>query len=186
MLHGARADRYAASLNRSRVSTPHFPHPDRESGGRSTADSPVMPRAPTPARTPVSSYDDDSPPSTITFSFATATENGLEMDPLPEGANRRLRRIPCSYPECSRRFTTDYTRRVHERTHKVEPRMPVVCTMGCSETFSRQHDRLRHEVAKHGKVRPIYGPPWRRLTRMTRCANTIARSASASSRRSAN
>ncbi|TFY70737.1 hypothetical protein EVG20_g2282 [Dentipellis fragilis] len=28
---------------------------------------------------------------------------------------------------------------------------PLLCTMGCSESFSRRHDRFRHEVSKHGR-----------------------------------
>ncbi|KAL0578390.1 hypothetical protein V5O48_003611 [Marasmius crinis-equi] len=33
-----------------------------------------------------------------------------------------------------------------QRTKRTFP-----CTMGCTEQFSRQHDRFRHEVLKHGK-----------------------------------
>ena len=31
------------------------------------------------------------------------------------------------------------------------PKKRYSCTMGCSQAFSRQHDRLRHEVLKHDK-----------------------------------
>ncbi|KZP25699.1 hypothetical protein FIBSPDRAFT_855617 [Athelia psychrophila] len=62
------------------------------------------------------------------------------------------RRVPCMYPECDRRFVSDYTLRVHMEAHKAKPRVRYPCTAGCSESFSRQHDRLRHEVGQHGKI----------------------------------
>ena len=37
------------------------------------------------------------------------------------------------------------------RTHETKTRQYFRCTMGCSEVFSRQHDRMRHEVTKHGR-----------------------------------
>ncbi|KIK55709.1 hypothetical protein GYMLUDRAFT_248518 [Collybiopsis luxurians FD-317 M1] len=62
------------------------------------------------------------------------------------------RRFPCLIAGCSRRFTSQYTLKVHMEAHKPKPKVYFPCTQGCSERFSRQHDRLRHEVAKHGKV----------------------------------
>lgn len=62
------------------------------------------------------------------------------------------RRFPCLLPDCGRRFTSQYTLKVHMEAHKPKPRVSFPCTLGCSERFSRQHDRLRHEVAKHNKV----------------------------------
>ncbi|KAG6820303.1 hypothetical protein H0H93_002567 [Arthromyces matolae] len=62
------------------------------------------------------------------------------------------RRFPCLVVGCGRRFTSQYTLKVHVEAHKPKPRVSFECTFGCSERFSRQHDRLRHEVAKHGKV----------------------------------
>ncbi|KAG5719132.1 hypothetical protein E4T56_gene11870 [Termitomyces sp. T112] len=62
------------------------------------------------------------------------------------------RRFPCLMIGCGRRFTSQYTLKVHMEAHKPKPRVSFECTLGCSERFSRQHDRLRHEVAKHGKV----------------------------------
>lgn len=66
--------------------------------------------------------------------------------------NNPRRRYPCLILGCSRRFTSQYTLKVHMEAHKPKPRVSFPCTLGCSEKFSRQHDRLRHEVAKHGKV----------------------------------
>jgi len=62
------------------------------------------------------------------------------------------RRFPCLIIGCERRFTSQYTLKVHMEAHKPKPRSSFPCTLGCSEKFSRQHDRLRHEVAKHGKI----------------------------------
>lgn len=62
------------------------------------------------------------------------------------------RRYPCQISGCARRFTSQYTLKVHMEAHRPKPRVSFPCTLGCSEDFSRQHDRLRHEVAKHGKV----------------------------------
>ena len=62
------------------------------------------------------------------------------------------RRFPCLILGCARRFTSQYTLKVHMEAHKPKPRVSFPCTHGCSERFSRQHDRLRHEVAKHGRI----------------------------------
>ncbi|KAF9466698.1 hypothetical protein BDZ94DRAFT_130337 [Collybia nuda] len=62
------------------------------------------------------------------------------------------RRYPCLILGCARRFTSQYTLKVHMEAHRPKPRVSFPCTLGCSEKFSRQHDRLRHEVAKHGKI----------------------------------
>jgi len=67
-------------------------------------------------------------------------------------ASDHRRRFPCLLPGCDRRFTSQYTLKVHMEAHKPKPKVTFPCTHGCSERFSRQHDRLRHEVAKHGKV----------------------------------
>lgn len=69
-----------------------------------------------------------------------------------EGEKVDRRRFPCMVIGCERKFTSQYTLKVHMEAHKPKPRVSFPCTEGCSERFSRQHDRLRHEVAKHGKV----------------------------------
>ncbi|KAF8918430.1 hypothetical protein CPB85DRAFT_1282065 [Mucidula mucida] len=68
------------------------------------------------------------------------------------GDDSSRRRHPCLIPGCLRRFTSQYTLKVHMQAHKPKPRVSFLCTLGCGERFSRQHDRLRHEVAKHNKV----------------------------------
>ena len=85
----------------------------------------------------------------------------MKMSPSREASPARAeavdpqaqrRRFPCVIIGCERRFTSQYTLKVHMEAHKPKPRSSFPCTLGCSERFSRQHDRLRHEVAKHGKV----------------------------------
>ena len=71
--------------------------------------------------------------------------------PLRTESDHR-RRFPCLIIGCERRFTSQYTLKVHMEAHKPKPRSSFPCTLGCAEKFSRQHDRLRHEVAKHGKI----------------------------------
>ncbi|TFK25852.1 hypothetical protein FA15DRAFT_324047 [Coprinopsis marcescibilis] len=82
----------------------------------------------------------------------------ISRDPSPlsalrDGAEKAdRRRFPCLVLGCNRRFTSQYTLKVHVEAHRPKPRVSFPCTEGCNERFSRQHDRLRHEVAKHGKV----------------------------------
>ncbi|KAF8634055.1 hypothetical protein AX17_004319 [Amanita inopinata Kibby_2008] len=62
------------------------------------------------------------------------------------------RPYPCLAPDCDRWFKRDYTRRVHMLTHRhSKERKPFACSVAsCPERFSRKHDRLRHEVGRHG------------------------------------
>ncbi|KAH6904856.1 hypothetical protein BKA70DRAFT_1373276 [Coprinopsis sp. MPI-PUGE-AT-0042] len=82
-----------------------------------------------------------------------ASSISRDVSPL-RGENEKpdRRRFPCHIIGCERKFTSQYTLKVHMEAHKPKPRVSFPCTEGCSERFSRQHDRLRHEVAKHGKV----------------------------------
>jgi hypothetical protein len=115
----------------------------------------------------VTSPDSLSPPSSHLMERRRASYGGHPASPYsrPSPELRRSRepsptlsdpdskrRFPCLVAGCVRRFTSQYTLKVHMEAHKPKPRVAFPCTMGCSETFSRQHDRLRHEVAKHGKV----------------------------------
>ncbi|KAF9554240.1 hypothetical protein CPC08DRAFT_713079 [Agrocybe pediades] len=83
----------------------------------------------------------------ISSSSRSGSPSKPEVDP-----QQQRRRFPCVIIGCERRFTSQYTLKVHMEAHKPKPRSSFPCTLGCSERFSRQHDRLRHEVAKHGKV----------------------------------
>lgn len=112
-----------------------------------------------PARTALS-YDPSPPPMTHAFEVSmfhspsprdTASRHSSPTTSETSQSNDR-RRFPCLTPGCSRRFTSQYTLRVHMEAHKPKSRVTFPCTLGCKERFSRQHDRLRHEVAKHGKI----------------------------------
>lgn len=94
--------------------------------------------------------------------FSTSSRSGVsdkkrpskprDDSPARNSENDARRRFPCLIIGCERRFTSQYTLKVHMEAHKPKPRTSFPCTLGCNERFSRQHDRLRHEVAKHGKV----------------------------------
>ena len=71
--------------------------------------------------------------------------------PQSSSVQRRWRRVACLHPGCDRQFVSAHTRRIHMRTHEPKARQYFPCTMGCTEAFSRQHDRMRHEVTKHGR-----------------------------------
>ncbi|KAJ3877654.1 hypothetical protein F5051DRAFT_407803 [Lentinula edodes] len=107
------------------------------SGGDSASSSPTLDSwAPIRSSRPSSSIRTPSPPS----------------DSSSSSHSDHRRRFPCLLAGCSRRFTSQYTLKVHMEAHKPKPKVSFLCTLGCSERFSRQHDRLRHEVAKHGKI----------------------------------
>ena len=96
----------------------------------------------------------------------SAMDGGPEGDcpltraPTPRSdgpAKRRNRRYRCLNANCDRRFISEYTRKVHmDGVHNPKPRKMLACSMGCGELFGRRHDRLRHEVAQHGKVSPQF------------------------------
>jgi hypothetical protein len=94
--------------------------------------------------------DSYMPPSASSDSAATSDSENAPAGPSRRACKRR--RFSCSYEGCTRRFTSHYTLKLHQDAHKPKERQWYTCTAGCSEHFSRQHDRLRHEVAKHGKV----------------------------------
>lgn len=92
-------------------------------------------------------------PQSSTSPSNASTSASRDPSPL-RGENEKpdRRRFPCHILGCERKFTSQYTLKVHMEAHKPKPRVSYPCQEGCSERFSRQHDRLRHEVAKHGKV----------------------------------
>lgn len=69
----------------------------------------------------------------------------------PNTVGNKWHHFCCSDSGCDREFTSLYALRLHVESHKSEKRAPFQCTMGCSRMFSRRHDRLRHEVTRHGK-----------------------------------
>ncbi|KAJ7723001.1 hypothetical protein DFH07DRAFT_283574 [Mycena maculata] len=63
------------------------------------------------------------------------------------------RDLHCPEPSCPRKFTSRYTLSKHAQKHVAKPPPCFPCSMGCGLEFSRRHDRLRHEVSQHGRVR---------------------------------
>lgn len=104
----------------------------------------VTPSSPCPAQSPISAVEDSELQPTHPREPPPDQSDNDQVDPR--------RPYPCLDSSCTRRFTGQYTLRVHMATHKPKPRSAFLCTLGCLEKFSRQHDRLRHEVAKHGKI----------------------------------
>jgi hypothetical protein len=102
---------------------------------------------------PASSTSTLSPMSASFDSFDSSLDPDRDSSPSDSGKDTSPhRRFRCTKPGCDRRFTSQYTLKVHTEAHKVKPRVSLPCTLGCSERFSRRHDRLRHEVTQHGKV----------------------------------
>ncbi|KAJ7607530.1 hypothetical protein FB45DRAFT_1067823 [Roridomyces roridus] len=91
-----------------------------------------------------------TPPRSETDSI-TNDDSILRVTPGGNHRPGRRAQYPCEHPGCDRVLTSPYTRQVHMRTHRPKVRKAFVCTLGCGEAFTRQHDRQRHEVALHGK-----------------------------------
>ncbi|KAJ6576177.1 hypothetical protein DFH09DRAFT_1150573 [Mycena vulgaris] len=90
-------------------------------------------------------FRDGSPVATP----STPSELSSVDSPSPSGSGTGLKSPD---PSCTGRFT-----RKHEPSKDCRPRDPksyksFPCTMGCMMSFSRKHDRLRHEVTQHGRV----------------------------------
>ncbi|KAJ6526517.1 hypothetical protein DFH09DRAFT_1187711, partial [Mycena vulgaris] len=94
---------------------------------------------------PATAFTDGSPVTTP----STSSEIFSVDSPSPSGSGTGLKSPNRS---CTGRFTRKYEpskdgRPRYPKSHKSFP-----CTMGCMMSFSRKHDRLRHEVTQHGRV----------------------------------
>ncbi|KAJ6518475.1 hypothetical protein DFH09DRAFT_1098427 [Mycena vulgaris] len=81
--------------------------------------------------------------------LSTSSEPSCADSPSPSGSWASLQSPGVS---CTRHYN-----RTHEPSKDVKPRQHkspkcFPCTMGCTMSFSRKHDRLRHEVTQHGRV----------------------------------
>jgi hypothetical protein len=117
----------------------------------------VMPPADSPYAFAATLSPGTPPPPSISHLSMSTHRRTQSLDSSPSNSDsgsqyHQKRRFPCEMPGCARRFTSQYTLKVHMQAHRPKPKVSFPCTEGCSERFSRQHDRLRHEVAKHGKV----------------------------------
>ncbi|TIC26254.1 hypothetical protein E3Q11_03161 [Wallemia mellicola] len=57
----------------------------------------------------------------------------------------------CPVSGCGRQMKKEYTFRLHMNSHNCKPTPSYPCSYNCGVNFSRTHDRLRHEVNRHGK-----------------------------------
>jgi hypothetical protein len=121
----------------------------------------VFTNSPVPSTSSLCIDDGPSNPHTLSLPtspplFVDSNHSNLRADGAPSekasSDHSRPRRVRCLETGCNRCFTNEYTLKLHMRSHKAKPRVRLPCTSGCSECFSRSHDRLRHEVTQHGKV----------------------------------
>ncbi|KAJ6485249.1 hypothetical protein DFH09DRAFT_1339840 [Mycena vulgaris] len=94
------------------------------------------------------------PPSPTTEDIpSTAPSTPSDIPPSRRGSpSRPHAKHRCPDPVCARNFTSDYTLAKHMKAHLPKSQKSFPCTMGCTMDFSRKHDRLRHEVAQHGRI----------------------------------
>ncbi|KZT25279.1 hypothetical protein NEOLEDRAFT_1134101 [Neolentinus lepideus HHB14362 ss-1] len=93
-------------------------------------------------------------PSTDLLALEQPAAPYMSDDAQSTAAQKVLPRILCNYEGCNRSFKNEYTYSVHASAHIRKKKKRFECTH-CSETFSRWHDMMRHEVSQHGKV-----PDW--------------------------
>lgn len=124
------------------------PHSESSSRTSSTAVSPkydqitLEPHTPSPSHRPDVSNHEEYPTS------SSSSPRDSSAEPTRESKRDSY---PCPFPSCGRVLKSMYTQQIHLKTHEAKPQKNFPCTMGCSESFTRHHDRLRHEVAQHGK-----------------------------------
>ncbi|TRM57259.1 hypothetical protein BD626DRAFT_222660 [Schizophyllum amplum] len=70
----------------------------------------------------------------------------LQPPPSSSSSSPSLSTSPSGSPA----LAPNVTPRKRKSKDEQKPRT-LECTMGCEESFSRQHDRFRHEVLKHGR-----------------------------------
>jgi len=103
-------------------------------------------------QSPTQPYMDSSVSSPAVDSSPLDIDGGSPQ--FPDSPSECDHERPLRCPHCDRRFRWEHSLRSHVRTHLSKPPKSFRCTMSssCDQSFSRQHDRLRHEVIKHGRV----------------------------------
>ncbi|KAJ7112777.1 hypothetical protein C8R43DRAFT_961773 [Mycena crocata] len=91
---------------------------------------------------------DDSTPTSPTNGGTPVSS--LRSSPSRSSTPQRLTSNSRRDPQCT--SSTAYKLAKHKRTHAPKFPKQFSCTMGCALEFSRKHDRLRHEVAQHGRL----------------------------------
>ena len=81
------------------------------------------------------------------------------------------RRFPCRREGCDSRFVREYTRKLHEKTHKPKPPRVFTCSVpSCNVKTSRRHDLLRYVLAllshrSRSVLLTLLPPPYRHEVR---------------------
>ncbi|KAJ7187250.1 hypothetical protein C8R46DRAFT_1274579 [Mycena filopes] len=96
---------------------------------------------------PLGQIISDTPSIDVPSRTASACSK-LSDSPPPQAVGG----LRCPDPSCTRSFKSKYTLSKHTKAHEPKSSSLFRCTMGCVMQFSRKHDRLRHEVNRHGRV----------------------------------
>ncbi|KAJ7112743.1 hypothetical protein C8R43DRAFT_1138805 [Mycena crocata] len=100
-----------------------------------------------------SSADDSTPTSPANAGTPVSSRSSPSRSSTPQRSSGSRRDLRCPHPTCDLYFATSYKLAKHTTTHAPKSPKQFPCTMGCALEFSRKHDRLRHEVAQHGRIR---------------------------------
>ncbi|KAJ7736665.1 hypothetical protein B0H16DRAFT_1466559 [Mycena metata] len=104
----------------------------------------VVATYPLPSELILGPDDSDTPPP---VESPNSPPSKLPRDHSPLRSSLR-----CPEPSCARYFKSKYTLSKHVKAHEPKLSNFFRCTMGCTMHFSRKHDRLRHEVNRHGRI----------------------------------
>ncbi|KAF7320643.1 hypothetical protein HMN09_00149000 [Mycena chlorophos] len=115
---------------------------------------PVEPLSPANQWIPYSTNASAAACSSPSSSRSSPSSSSSVLDPFtpptPQQAPRRKRplTLDCPEPDCERSFTSQYTLTKHVRAHARKEKPHFDCSL-CQMSFSRKHDRLRHEISQH-------------------------------------
>ncbi|KAJ7621030.1 hypothetical protein FB45DRAFT_870793 [Roridomyces roridus] len=141
---------YPASSASSVAGPSRIPSPHPSFSNSPAPQYPSPAGSPPPTTTTFITTAPPTPPPSDSDSF-TNEDSIMRISPGASHRPGRRAQYPCEHPQCDRVLTSPYTRQVHMRTHRAKVRKAFICTLGCGEAFTRQHDRQRHEVSLHGK-----------------------------------
>ncbi|KAJ7504755.1 hypothetical protein B0H11DRAFT_1980651 [Mycena galericulata] len=111
-------------------------------------DNPLQDVAPSDSTSP----DASTSPSECDADYPEPLSSTSGSPRLSTRGSPRPSNFPCPKASCSRTFPSQYALSMHVQKHIVKPPASFPCS-GCALEFSRRHDRLRHEVSQHGRVR---------------------------------
>ncbi|KAJ7112774.1 hypothetical protein C8R43DRAFT_961769 [Mycena crocata] len=99
-----------------------------------------------------SSADASTPSSSANAGTPVSSRSSPSRSSTPQRSSGSRRDLRCPHPTCDLYFATSYKLAKHMTTHEPKSPKQFPCTRGCALEFSRKHDRLRHEVAQHGRA----------------------------------